>query len=85
MRGVLGEPAHLSACRAVKPRKNGGVTFPRQAAKRAKANRERNGSVGQRWKLWKRTPKDYLSRRHGARSSQQQTFNYEKRETRESV
>ena len=34
--------------------KNGGVTFPRQAAKRAKANRERNGSVGQRWKLWTR-------------------------------
>ena len=34
------------------PRKNGGVTFPRQAAKLAKANRERKGSVGQRWKLW---------------------------------
>ena len=39
------------ARRAAMSRKNGGVTFPRQAAKRAKANRERNGSVGQRWKL----------------------------------
>ena len=42
------------ARRAAMSRKNGGVTFPRQAAKRAKANRERNGSVGQRWKLWTR-------------------------------
>ena len=39
------------ARRAAMSRKNGGVTFPRQAAKRAKANRERNGSVGQRWKF----------------------------------
>ena len=39
------------ARRAAMSRKNGGVTFPRQAAKRAKANRERNDSVGQRWKL----------------------------------
>ena len=45
--------------------KNGGVTFPRQAAKRAKANRERNGSVGQRWKLWTSLPRGYVANDRG--------------------
>ena len=35
-----------SASRAVKPRKNGGVTFSRQAAKSAKRNRKKGWGAG---------------------------------------